>query len=253
MRSSATFGRSVVLTTTIALACAAPMRAAVTDRETRTLPLPADRTIALSVTVGEVRILGETRSDVVIEVVRHAPDTDSLSRLPLRIDEEPERIEIHALQTESGTDPRLRADVTLRVPAQAQIEAIHVLEGRLELTGVGGRVNASLQRGPIEATRVAGTMRLETGIGHVVVRGARLEARGLLRLRTFNGDVRLALAERPTDARILALALNGTIASDIPLTMKDTWGPRWGETTLGRGEPVISIDVVTGRIEITSK
>ena len=73
---------------------------------------------------------------------------------------------------------------------------------------------------------------------------------GLLRLRAFNGDVRLTLAGRPPDARILALALNGTITSQIPLTMKDTWGPRWGEATLGRGEPVISIDVISGRIEI---
>ena len=75
---------------------------------------------------------------------------------------------------------------------------------------------------------------------------------GLLRLRAFNGDVRLTLAERPADARILALALNGDIRSDIPLTMKDTWGPRWGEATLGKGEPVISLDVVTGTIEIRS-
>jgi DUF4097 and DUF4098 domain-containing protein YvlB len=72
----------------------------------------------------------------------------------------------------------------------------------------------------------------------------------LLRLRTFNGDVRLTLAKPPTDARILALALNGSIESDIPLQRKDSWGPRWGEATLGTGEPVISIDVVTGRIVI---
>ena len=78
----------------------------------------------------------------------------------------------------------------------------------------------------------------------------RLTPQGLLRLRAFNGDVRLTLAEKPTDARILALALNGSIKSEIPLRMKDTWGPRWGEATLGNGEPVISIDVITGRIEI---
>ena len=71
-----------------------------------------------------------------------------------------------------------------------------------------------------------------------------------MRLRTFNGDVRLTFAEVPADARVMALALNGTISSDIPLTMKDTWGPRWGEATLGKGEPVVSIDVITGRIEI---
>jgi hypothetical protein len=77
-----------------------------------------------------------------------------------------------------------------------------------------------------------------------------LSADGLLRLRAFNGDVRLTLVEKPSDARILALALNGTISSQIPLRMKDTWGPRWGEATLGKGEPVISIDVITGKIDI---
>ena len=95
-------------------------------------------------------------------------------------------------------------------------------------------------------------MRLETGIGSVTLTGARLTANGLLRLRSFNGDVRLSLAERPVDARILALAVNGHITSDIPLTQRNTWGPRWGEATLGKGEPVISIDVVTGMVEIKS-
>jgi hypothetical protein len=73
-----------------------------------------------------------------------------------------------------------------------------------------------------------------------------------LRLRAFNGDVRLTLAERPADARIMALALNGHVKSEIPLKHRDTWGPRWGEATLGKGEPVISLDVVTGTVEIKS-
>lgn len=104
----------------------------------------------------------------------------------------------------------------------------------------------------IEGRDLSGTLRLETGIGSVTLTATRLSANGLLRLRAFNGDVRLSLAERPADARILALALNGPIKSDIPLTTRDTWGPRWGEATLGKGEPVISIDVVTGSIEIKS-
>ena len=62
--------------------------------------------------------------------------------------------------------------------------------------------------------------------------------------------MRLTLAERPADARVMALALNGTISSDIPLRTKDAWGPRWGEATLGQGEPVIAIDVITGAIHI---
>ena len=54
----------------------------------------------------------------------------------------------------------------------------------------------------------------------------------------------------PEDARILALALNGTITSAIPLTSKDDWGPRWAEASIGRADRVVSLDVVTGTIRI---
>jgi hypothetical protein len=92
----------------------------------------------------------------------------------------------------------------------------------------------------------------QAGIGSITLTGARLSPNGLLRLRSFNGDVRLSLAERPADARIMALALNGQVRSEIPLRVRDTWGPRWSEATLGKGEPVISLDVVTGMVEIKS-
>ena len=56
-------------------------------------------------------------------------------------------------------------------------------------------------------------------------------------VRERNAATRLQLQAWPdfgaTRERILALALNGGITSTIPLTMKDTWGPRWGEVALG--------------------
>ncbi len=145
---------------------------------------------------------------------------------------------------------RCRTEVTLRVPRKARLTLVRVMEGQITVTGLHGSIDASIQRGPITASDVSGVVRLETGIGNVAADRALLSSEGLLRLRAFNGDVRLSLAQRPTDARVMALALNGTIASDIPLTMKDTWGPMFGEATLGKGHPVISIDVVTGKIEI---
>jgi DUF4097 and DUF4098 domain-containing protein YvlB len=159
---------------------------------------------------------------------------------------------VRAVQSDGGTDPAFRTDVTLHVPRDAKLGPIHVLEGRVTLTSLHGSIALDIRRGPITATDISGVVRLETEIGDLIVAKAKLSDAGLLRLRTFNGDVKLTLAERPAHARILALALNGTIASDIPLNMKDKWGPRSGEATLGRGEPVISLDVVTGRIEIRS-
>jgi len=223
-----------------------------TDRQTRTLPLSDGRALLIEVTVGAVRIDGWDRPDVEIVIARRVPSPAHQARLPIEIDDSPARLAVRAVQAEGGTDAALRADIAVRVPREALIEHVRILEGRLVIHGFGGSVTADVRRGPIEATDVSGRIRLETGIGPVTVSAARLGPAGLLRLRTFNGDVRLRLGERPAHARIMALALNGTITSTIPLTMKDTWGPRWGEVTFGAGEPVISIDVVTGTIDLRS-
>ncbi len=237
----------------LVLAGSGPLSVRVSERQTRTLALPAERALTIAITIGHVQIEGEVRQDVQLDVVRHAPDADRLSRLPFSVEESAGRVDVRAEQPDGGTDPALRTDVTLRVPSAAIIDPVRIVEGRLELARLTGRIGADIRRGSIEARAIEGTVRLETGIGDVSLDAARLVPGGLLRLRAFNGNVRLRLAERPSDARILALALNGTIRSDIPLATKDTWGPRWGEASLGRGEPVISIDVVTGRVEIRSR
>lgn len=223
-----------------------------TGRQTRVVPLPAGKALSIEVTIGSVRIEGWDRTDADITVERHAPAAAEFARLPIVIDDTPARVSIRAVQADGSTDPAFRADVVVRVPRAAVIDRVQVLEGRVSVSGFSGQLTADIRRGPIEGRDLSGTLRLEAGIGSVVLTGTRLSANGLLRLRAFNGDVRLTLATRPVDARIMALALNGQITSDIPLTMRETWGPRWGEATLGKGEPVISLDVVTGTVEIKS-
>jgi hypothetical protein len=236
----------------IALAALLALAAGAADRQSRVVSLPAGKTIVVDVTIGTVSIEGADRADAEIIVDREIRSGADASRLPIAIEDTPSRLSISAVQAEGGTDPALKADVTLRVPRTAVVERVRVLEGRIVLTGFAGTINADIRRGPIDGRQVSGTLRLETGIGSVTLSNARLAPDGLLRLRAFNGDVRLSLSERPRDARIMALALNGTIASEIPLTMRDSWGPRWGEATLGTGEPVVSIDVVTGKVDIKS-
>jgi DUF4097 and DUF4098 domain-containing protein YvlB len=220
------------------------------DTHSRSIPLPAGKTLSIEATVANVRIEGWDKSDAEIAIERHAPSAQQFDKLPVVIDDTPERVSIRAIQADGQTDPAYRCDIVVRLPRSAVIERVQVLEGRINIQRFDGMLTADIRRGPIEGRDLSGTLRLESGIGSIILTGARLSSDGLLRLRAFNGDVRLTLAERPADARILALALNGRITSDIPLTMKDTWGPRWGETTLGTGQPVISLDVVSGAIEI---
>ena len=222
------------------------------DRQTQVLPLPDGKPLVIEITIGTVRIEGWNRPDAEITVERRAPTASGFARLPLQIAEVPPGVVVRALQTDNTTDPAIRSDVTVRLPRNAAIERVRVMEGRIDLERLHGAVTAHIERGPIDGKELSGTIRLEAGIGSVTLTNTRLSPNGLLRLRAFNGDVMLSLAERPADARITALALNGSISSEIPLTLRDTWGPRWGETTLGKGEPVIAIDVVTGRVAITA-
>jgi hypothetical protein len=221
-----------------------------TDTQTRQIALPAGKTVSIEATIASVRIEGWDKPEAEITIERHVPSAEQFARLPVAVDDTADRVTVRAIQADGQTDPALRCDISVRLPRTAVIERVQVLEGRIAIARFGGALTADIRRGSIDGRDLTGTLRLESGIGSVVLTSTRLSADGLLRLRAFNGDVRLSLAERPTDARIMALALNGEIKSDIPLTIRDTWGPRWGEATLGAGEPVISLDVVTGTIEI---
>jgi DUF4097 and DUF4098 domain-containing protein YvlB len=243
----------LVIALPLVLAVAVPASADVTDRLSRSVALAPGTPVSLRVTIGQVQIVAWERPELAVEIVRRAPDASQLTRIPAVIDTTPTAVAITVLQSEDGRNPALRSDIVLRVPAAAKLEEIDVFEGRLDIGGISGSASAHVERGDITMTRVAGTIRAETGMGKIRLERATLSPDGMIRLRTFNGDVTVNLAERPVNARILALSMGGTIASDIPLTRRERWGPRWGEATLGTGEPVISIDVVNGNISIESE
>ncbi len=234
------------------IASASPATAA-TDRQVRTFSWTAARALALDVGSGRIRVEGSTRPDVELVISRTAPTTEALALLPIEVEETAERVGVRVRQVDGGTDPAITADVIARVPVAARLEMVRLDEGPITIERFQGWMTAEARRGALQATDVTGTLRLETGIGNLTLTNARLDPNGLLRLRAFNGDVTLDMPATPPNARVMALALNGRITSDIPLTTKDTWGPRWSEATLGTGEPVISIDVVTGTVRIRTR
>lgn len=221
-----------------------------TDRVTRVMPLAGAMPIRVDATVADVTITGSNRSDVLIEVVRRAPTPADLTKYPVSIEQKPGALEIAVVQADDGRNAKLRTEIAIAAPAQAIFQSIRVFEGRVRLTNLRTSCQVDLRRGPIEASALAGRIRLESGIGSIDVKGSELTPGGMMRLRVFNGGLRVRLAHVPESARILAVTFRGTITSDIPLTRKETFGPRFGETTLGAGDPVMSMDVVYGDITI---
>lgn len=240
----------LVLRLVLTLAAALPAAADETDRLSRTLPLQPGAAVTLQVTNGQVQVSGWDRSDVSVEVVRRAPDAVRLARMPARIETIAGAVSLRVVQVEDGRDAALRSDVVMRVPHAAHLREVSIGEGGLELEGLDGSLTAHVAHGDVVGRNISGTIRVETGRGAIRLERATLADGGLIRLRTFNGDVALGLSQQPANARVLALSMGGVITSDVPLTRKERWGPRWAEATLGTGEPLISIDVVNGNITL---
>jgi hypothetical protein len=222
------------------------------DRTMRTITIGSETPIRIDATIAELTIVGSARSDLAIAIARRAPSDGDLAKFPVVIDQTPAGLHVSVVQADEGRDAALKAEITIAAPATATFQAIRVFEGRVKVSNLRGACDVDLRRGAIEASRLAGRIRLEAGLGSVDVRDSDLTPGGMMRLRVFNGPLRVRFAKPPANGRILAVTFNGRLTSDIPLTMKDEFGPRFGETTLGSGDPVMSLDVVKGDIAITA-
>jgi len=223
-----------------------------TDRTSRTLVIPSTTPLTLRATVGDIAVVGWNRPEVSVEVTRQAPSREQLTSVAVAVETGEGRASVAALQAPGSTDPALTGSIVVRAPVDQAFGDIELFEGRISLKNLRGGVRAHVEHGLIDAGSLAGRIRLESGIGDVRLSEAELSGDGSIRLRAFNGDVALDFRSRPPHARILALSLGGAISSNLPLTLRTSFGPRFGELTLGRGAPMVSIDVVHGNIRITS-
>jgi len=220
------------------------------DRVHRVIRAAPETTVTVQATTGTLTMRGWNRPDIEIDIVRRAPTAARLDEIAAAIDENGPVVRISALQRSGQRDPSLTAAIAIDAPRDTRFEQVHLVSGALTISHFSGTIDAKSDSGDLTASDLAGTIRLETLLGKLSLSRAHLTADGLIRLRAFQGDVSLTLDSSPLDARILATTFNGRIASDIPLKAKDQFGVRFAETTLGRGAAVISIDVVTGNIEI---
>jgi hypothetical protein len=234
----------------LAVDAASSQRLAATDRISRTVPWTPGVPIRIASTIGDITITGANRADVQVEAVREAPNAETLKQLEVQVESRPQALEITSVQPDGGKDPTRRVTLRINVPRSAILERVELFEGMLRLAELDRHVTAKVERGSIRAESLSGALRLETLNGDITLGRTLLDPKGVLHCRVFNGDVKIQLAERPTDARILLLTLNGAITSAIPLTERAGFGPRFAEATLGAGEPVLSVDVIRGNISL---
>src|SRR5204863_1068501 len=136
----------------LAGAASSPGRADTSDRLTRTVHLAAGTPIRVDATIAELTIAGSNRTDVLVDIVRHAPSAADLATYPALVDLRPDGLHISAVQADDGRDAKLKADITISTPVDALFQAIRVFEGRVRLMNLKAACDVDLRRGAIDAT-----------------------------------------------------------------------------------------------------
>jgi hypothetical protein len=149
---------------------------------------------------GGVRVLGDASVDrVEVRSTVAANDLGNpLERAPIETAVENDRFVVHA-RAERGDGflaSRVRHDVEVRVPDGLAVGRVETANGRIDVSGVAGDVEARSSNGDVTASDVDGVLRLESGNGDV----SAVATRGVASARTGNGDVDVELVALARDA-----------------------------------------------------
>ncbi|MGA9707469.1 MAG: DUF4097 family beta strand repeat-containing protein [Candidatus Sulfotelmatobacter sp.] len=229
---------------------------AVTEEFHQTYALTPDGRIELDNINGAVHISTWDQNEVKVDAVKYADSKDRLDDAKIEIDATKDSISIrtkykqHDLTFNWGShnDPP-GVEYTLTVPRTASLDEIKLVNGELDVTGVGGEVHASCINGRLEARDLSGSAHLSTINGRLDARFGELPNSGV-ELNSVNGSVDLTI---PSDAKaeIEAETVSGGIENDFGLHVsRHQFVGHDLRGELGAGGPRIKLANVNGGIKI---
>jgi DUF4097 and DUF4098 domain-containing protein YvlB len=227
----------------------------VTEEFHHTYPLAANGRIELQNINGDVHIAVWDQNEVKVDAVKRARTAERLKDAEIRVQASTDSISIktHYLEQDEGwhhgeNDPA-SVDYTLTVPRNARLDGIMLINGRLDITGIGGEVHASCINGQLTARGLSGRVRLATINGPLDADFEHLPT-AEVELSSVNGPVDLTM---PSDAKasIVAVTVHGGIDNDFGLHTNDhrfVGHDMRGE--LGGGGAHIRLNNVNGAIHV---
>jgi DUF4097 and DUF4098 domain-containing protein YvlB len=231
-------------------------RGALTEEFHQTYAITAGGRVELDNINGDVHISSWDRNEVKVDAVKYADTKERLDEAKIEIDSRNDSLSIrtkyadhdHTWNWGSHNNPA-GVEYTLTVPRTVRLDEIKLINGALDVSGVGGEVNASLINGRLEAHNLAGRARLSTINGRLDARFDELAGRSV-ELNSVNGSVELTI---PSDskAELEASTVSGGISNDFGLHVNNhqyVGHDLRGE--LGTGGTHIKLENVNGRIAI---
>ena len=214
-------GISAVLVLALS-AHASEHRGALREEFHQTYSLAADGRVSLENINGAVHISAWDRNEIKVDAVKSADTKERLDEAKIEINSRADSISIRTQypygnrtwNSDSDNNPA-SVEYTLTVPRRARLDKLELINGSLDVTGVGGEVEASCINGRIEARNLAGRAHLSTINGHLDAAFDALPS-SRVELNSVNGSVDLTI---PSDskAEIEADTVSGSIHNDFGL------------------------------------
>lgn len=208
---------------------------------------------------GSITVKTWDRSEILIETKKRAKTDEELEMIEMIYDLSSDRahIEVKLPKRRSSfwwfktSSIRANVSLTITVPTTATLQDIETVNGAVRIIGSQGSVHASTVNGSIKAIDLSANTSLRTVNGAVRVSYTSLPADAELAVKTVNGSITISL---PTDsgAFFSGTVVNGRINSDIPLTIKGSFGRKHIKGTIGDGGADLNAKTVNGSIRIVS-
>ena len=215
-------------------------------------PLSANGRIELQNINGPVQIKGWDRNEVKVDAIKRADSKHDLDEVQIKIDSGKDSLSIRTEyarheHTWTRNDPG-SVDYVLTVPRNSRLDDINLVNGDLEIEGVGGEVRASCVNGRLRASSLSGRTELSTVNGNLEANFDRLSSP--IEVSSVNAKVLLTL---PSDAKadIEASTVSGSISNDFGIHVANNkWVGHELNGELGGGGTRVRVNNVNGRIEI---
>lgn len=232
-----------------------------TEEFHQSYPLSADGRVSLENINGSVRVSAWDRNEVKVDAVKRAYTRERLAEAKIEVTasagsihiktEYPERNQTFTDDNYGRRNNPATVEYTLTVPKGARLDAIELINGGLEITGVAGDVKASSINGRVTARGLAGEARLSTINGRLDAVFDRLDQSKPITLNSVNGSVTVTL---PSDANaeLKASTVHGGIRNDFGLPVRrGKYVGRDLAGRLGQGGARVKLSNVNGSINIT--
>ena len=247
-----------LLASALLFAFALGVRADVTEKLTRTYPLPADGLLRLENVNGDITIQAWDRNEVTIEAEKRGRDAEDLQRITIDFDAQPGRVAVKTtLAKTSGSWPPgkgSRAAVTylVNVPREARLERIASVNSSILVEGVRGPVELKAVNGSIRVTGLARDARIESVNGSITADFAALEGVRSVELESVNGRIELTVP-KGANARIEARTTNGRTSIEPPIKLSES-GRRRLSGEIGRGGgPLLKAETTNGSVTVRER